>query len=156
MGFCKPEGRAVCVWSGPLEPSRKTGGGGRSRVCLFVCLVHGVSVVCGGRRLTRDGPCATRRQAEAVLFMRQKPTPPFAGCQGKLPFQGVHKGLSQVADQPPGQSLFLLRRSGVKCKGGGHSLQGFVRIFWASPSKSLGNGGRGTPLVYVGFGEPEG
>ena len=57
-------------------------------VCLFVCLVHGIPVVCGGRRLTKDGPYATRRQAEAVLFVRRKPTPPFAGCQGNLLFRG--------------------------------------------------------------------
>ena len=30
LGFGEPEGRAVCVWSGPLKPSRKMGGGGRS------------------------------------------------------------------------------------------------------------------------------
>ena len=60
----------------------------RWRVCLFVCLVHGVPVVCGGRRLTKEGPYATRRQAEAVLFVRRKPTPPFAGCQGNLLFRG--------------------------------------------------------------------
>ena len=59
-----------------------------SFVCLFVCLVYGVPVVCGGRRLTKDGPYATRRQAEAVLFVRRKPTPPFAGCQGNLLFRG--------------------------------------------------------------------
>ena len=60
----------------------------RGFVCLFVCLVHGVPVVCGGRRLTKEGPYATRRQAEAVLFVRRKPTPPFAGCQGNLLFRG--------------------------------------------------------------------
>ena len=58
------------------------------QVCLFVCLVHGIPVVCGGRRLTKDGTYATRRQAEAVLFVRRKPTPPFAGCQGNLLFRG--------------------------------------------------------------------
>ena len=43
----------------------------------FVCLfVHGIPVVCGGRRLTKEGPYATCRQAEAVLFVRRKPTPP--------------------------------------------------------------------------------
>ena len=57
-------------------------------VCLFVCLFHGVPEVRGGRRLTKDGPYATRRQAEAVLFVRRKPTPPFAGCQGNLLFRG--------------------------------------------------------------------
>ena len=59
-----------------------------ARSCFFVCLVHGIPVVCGGRRLTKDGPYATRRQAEAVLFVRRKPTPPFAGCQGNLLFRG--------------------------------------------------------------------
>ena len=53
-------------------------------VCLlflcFVCLFHGAPVVRGGHRLTKDGPYATRRQAEAVLFVRRRPTPPFAGC----------------------------------------------------------------------------
>ena len=57
------------------------------RSCLFVCLFHGVPEVRGGRRLTKDGPYATRRQAEAVLFVRRKPTPPFAGCQGNLLFR---------------------------------------------------------------------
>jgi hypothetical protein len=57
-------------------------------VCLFVCLFHGVPEVRGGRRLTKDGPYATRRQAEAFLFVRRKPTPPFAGCQGNLLFRG--------------------------------------------------------------------
>ena len=60
----------------------------QGKLCLFVCLVHGVPVVCGGRRLTKEGPYATRRQAEAVLFVRRKPTPPFAGCQGNLLFRG--------------------------------------------------------------------
>ena len=60
----------------------------RLAVCLFVCLFHGVPEVRGGRRLTKDGPYATRRQAEAVLFVRRKPTPPFAGCQGNLLFRG--------------------------------------------------------------------
>ena len=55
---------------------------------LFVCLFHGVPEVRGGRRLTKDGPYATRRQAEAFLFVRRKPTPPFAGCQGNLLFRG--------------------------------------------------------------------
>ena len=58
------------------------------RIWLFVCLFHGIPVVRGGRRLTKEGPYATRRQAEAVLFVRRKPTPPFAGCQGNLLFQG--------------------------------------------------------------------
>ena len=40
-------------------------------LCLFVCLFHGVPVVRGGRRLTKEGPYATRRQAEAVLFVRR-------------------------------------------------------------------------------------
>jgi hypothetical protein len=57
-------------------------------ICLFVCLFHGVPEVRGGRRLTKDGPYATRRQAEAFLFVRRKPTPPFAGCQGNLLFRG--------------------------------------------------------------------
>ena len=61
---------------------------GMGLVCLFVCLFHGVPVVRGGRRLTKEGPYATRRQAEAVLFVRRKPTPPFAGCQGNLLFRG--------------------------------------------------------------------
>ena len=30
----------------------------REFVCLFVCLFHGVPVVCGGRRLTKDGTYA--------------------------------------------------------------------------------------------------
>ena len=45
-------------------------------LCLFVCLVHSIPVVCGGRRLTKDGTYTTRRQAGAVLFVRWKPSPP--------------------------------------------------------------------------------
>ena len=40
---------------------------------LFVCLFRGAPVVRGGLRLKKDGPCATRRQAEAFLFVCQKP-----------------------------------------------------------------------------------
>ena len=48
-------------------------------ICLFVCLfVHGAPIVRCGRRLTKEGPHATRGKAEAVLFVRRKPTPPFA------------------------------------------------------------------------------
>ena len=40
-------------------------------LCLFVCLVHGVPVVRVGRRLTKDGTYATRRQADAILLVRR-------------------------------------------------------------------------------------
>ena len=40
----------------------------------FFLFVHGVPVVRGGRCLTKDGPYATRRQPEAVLFVRRKPS----------------------------------------------------------------------------------
>ena len=80
-------------------------------VCLFVCLVHGIPVVCGGRRLTKDGPYATRRQAEAFLFVRRKPTPPFAGCQGNLLFRGS-RGLQ--TGRPVDHRPYSARHVGLK------------------------------------------
>ena len=108
--------RRAVLWRGiSCEPVAFVSGSLRSVsrlvkiVCLFVCLVHGIPVVCGGRHLTKDGPCGTHRQAEAVLFVRRKPTPeaapPFAGCRGGL----AVSGLSRFADWPPGRSLSLLR-----------------------------------------------
>ena len=79
--------------------------------CLFVCLVHGVPVVCDGRRLTKEGPYATRRQAEAVLFVRRKPTPPFAGCQGNLLFRGS-RGLQ--TGRPVDHRPYSARHVGLK------------------------------------------
>ena len=46
------------------------------------------SPICDGHRITKDGTYATRRQADAILFVRRKPTPPFAGCQENLLFWG--------------------------------------------------------------------
>ena len=80
-------------------------------VCLFVCSVHGIPVVCGGRRLTKDGPYATRRQAEAFLFVRRKPTPPFAGCQGNLLFRGS-RGLQ--TGRPVDHRPYSARHVGLK------------------------------------------
>ena len=80
-------------------------------VCLFVCLFHGVPEVRGGRRLTKDGPYATRRQAEAVLFVRRKPTPPFAGCQGNLLFRGS-RGLQ--TGRPVDHRPYSARHVGLK------------------------------------------
>ena len=74
-------------YSNPLCSGAVRMNAGSLFVCLFVCLFHGVPVVCGGHRLTKDGPYATRRQAEAVLFVRRKLTPPFAGCHGNLQFR---------------------------------------------------------------------
>ena len=75
--------RRVVVWraASPITPRAmlETCEIGALFVCLFVCLFHGIPEVCGGRRLTKEGPYATRRQAEAVLFVRRNPTPPFAG-----------------------------------------------------------------------------
>ena len=83
------------------------------RVCLFVCLFHGIPEVRGGRRLTKDGPYATRRQAEAVLFVRRKPTPPFAGCQGNLLFRGS-RGLQ--TGRPVDHTVAVFRGSKVRLK----------------------------------------
>ena len=80
-------------------------------IYLFVCLVHSVPVVCGGHRLTKDGPYATRRQAEAVLFVRRKPTPPFAGCQGNLLFRGS-RGLQ--TGRPVDHRPYSARHVGLK------------------------------------------
>ena len=42
-------------------------------VCLLVCLfVHGAPVVCCGRRLTKEGPYATRRQAGRIQGAHRK------------------------------------------------------------------------------------
>ena len=90
----------------------------RSLVCLFVCLVHGIPVVCGGRRLTKDGPYATRRQAEAVLFVRRKPTPPFAGCQGNLLFRGS-RGLQ--TGRPVDHRPYSARHVGLKVESFGNN-----------------------------------
>ena len=72
-------------------------------VCLFVGLFHGVPVVRGGCHLTKDGPCATRRQAEATLFVRRKPTPPFAVC--RVPGECAVSGLPCVVFRLPRANL---------------------------------------------------
>ena len=79
--------------------------------CLFVCLFHGVPVFRVGRRLTKEGPYAPRRQAEAVLFVRRKPTPPFAGCQGNLLFRGS-RGLQ--TGRPVDHRPYSARHVGLK------------------------------------------
>ena len=59
-------------------------------VCLFVCLF--VSQCSSSSWWTSPYQGWTQgRQAEAVLFVRWKPTPPFAGCQGNLLFRGSHR-----------------------------------------------------------------
>ena len=45
-------------------------------VYLFVCLITELRLSCGGRPPTREGPYATRRQAEAVPVRIRRPTPP--------------------------------------------------------------------------------
>ena len=80
-------------------------------ICLFVCLVYGIPVVCGGRRLTKDGTYATQRQADAILFVRRKPTPPFAGCQGNLLFRGS-RGLQ--TGRPVDHRPYSARHVGLK------------------------------------------
>ena len=87
-------------------------------VCLFVCLFHGVPEVRGGRRLTKDGPYATRRQAEAFLFVRRKPTPPFAGCQGNLLFRGS-RGLQ--TGRPVDHRPYSARHVGLKVESFGNN-----------------------------------
>ena len=61
----------IIKFSGPAVPAtphfelatrvrgREREGEAMSIVCLFVCLFHGVAVVCGGHRLSKDGTYAT-------------------------------------------------------------------------------------------------
>ena len=128
------QGRAVCVWSGPLEPSRKMGGGGRSgrEVQGWGTFTSGVCAWISRRvpaKKTRrwpvgNGPCicGIRRARRASCV-----------CFGRGPSN--HQGRRGEGGDP-----------GVKCKGGGHSLRG-VRA-WISrrvPAKKtrrwpVGNG----------------
>ena len=115
-------------------------------VCLFVCLFHGVPEVRGGRRLTKDGPYATRRQAEAFLFVRRKPTPPFAGCQGNLLFRGS-RGLQ--TGRPVDHRPYSARHVGLK-----------VESFWNNKDSVLYKGrelrlatDRHAPMATNWFGE---
>ena len=107
------------------------------RIWLFVCLFHGIPVVRGGRRLTKEGHYATRRQAKAVLFVRRKPTPPFAGCQGNLLFQGS-RGLQtgRPVDHRPDSA----RHWNVRCECGLIYVRRFVLLHGVEYCRGAGPG----------------
>ena len=118
-----PKGELCVFWSGPLQPSRKTGGGGRSGreeqgwgaflrgVRAWIPRASPQKKLGDGRRGTAPCMCGIRRARRASCV-----------CFGRGPSN--HQGRRGEGGDP-----------GVKSKGGGHSLWGVVHGFLGRPRK---------------------
>ena len=91
-------------------------------VCLFVCLFTILRLSCGGRPPTRDGPYATRRQAEAVPVRIRRLTPPrrTPGEFGEVAWsshaeQRGKKGMAGLQERGQAGATYCGRSRGGPC-----------------------------------------